>query len=182
MQISVTFRHVDSNEEIKEYAQEKLARLKKYMDAPMNLQVILTQEKHRHRVEVLLKSDGLSITAEEETGDFFSSIDAVIDNLERQLKKQKQKLKKQKESREERQWRYRMEVIAAESSSEEKGEPQVIVSRNLYAKPMSLEEAVMQMKLSDNEFIVFTDSSSETINVLYRRKDGNFGLIQPEIA
>ena len=75
-------------------------------------------------------------------------------------------------------WRYRMDVISSEDQ-EEHSDPEVILSRNLFAKPMSLDEAVMQMKLTDNEFIVFTDSSSEKINVLYRRKDGNFGLIQP---
>jgi putative sigma-54 modulation protein len=180
MQISITFRHVDSNPEIKEYAKDKLQRLEKYVDAPLDVQAVFTQEKHRHRVEVILKADGLSVAGEEETADFFSSIDAVVDNLERQLKKQKRKIKKHKSSNEDRGWRFRMDVISAEGQ-EEGPEPQVIVSRNLYAKPMSLEEAVMQMKLGEKEFIVFTDSSTEKINVLYRRKDGNFGLIEPEV-
>jgi putative sigma-54 modulation protein len=105
----------------------------------------------------------------------------VVDNLERQLKKQKQKIRKHTESNEERTWRYRMDVIAA-AGEEERSGPQVIVSENYYAKPMSVEEAVMQMNLTDNEFMVFTDSSTEKINVLYRRKDGNIGLIQPEIS
>jgi putative sigma-54 modulation protein len=177
MQISITFRHMDSNEDIKDYTREKLSRLKKYSDGPMNVQVTLSQERHLHRVEVLLKSDGIPITGHEETPDFFSSIDAVVDNLERQFKKQKKKTRKHKPSSAERAWRYRTDVISAESQ-EEHSEPEVIRSRNLFAKPMSLDEAVMQMKLTDNEFIVFTDSSTEKINVLYRRKDGNFGLIQ----
>jgi putative sigma-54 modulation protein len=141
------------------------------------LQVIFTQERHRRIVEAILKANSLSITGQEEAADFFSSIDAVVDNLERQLKKQKNRNKKQKESQEDRLWR-----IRTEEGAEENSEPQVIVSRNVYAKPMSLEEAVMQMKLSDNEFIVFMDSSTEKINVLYRRNDGNFGLIEPGIS
>jgi putative sigma-54 modulation protein len=180
MQISITFRHVDSDEGIKAYARDKLQRLEKYVDSPMEVQVICTQEKHRHRVEVLLKADFLSVTGQEETADFHSSIDAVVDNLERQLKKQKKKVRQHKGSNQERTWRFRMDVISAEGE-EENPEPRVIVSRNLFAKPMSLEEAVMQMKIADNEFIVFTDSSTEKINVLYRRKDGNFGLIEPEV-
>jgi putative sigma-54 modulation protein len=143
------------------------------------MQVICTQEKHRHRVEVLLRADGLSIAGQEETSDIMSSIDAVVDNLERQLKKQKKKTKQHKDSNEDRVWRFRMDVIAAETQ-DENPEPQIIVSRNVFAKPMSLEEAVMQMKITDNEFLVFTDSSTEKINVLYRRKDGNLGLIKPE--
>jgi putative sigma-54 modulation protein len=180
MQISITFRHVDSNEEIKNYAKEKLQRLEKYVDAPLEIQVICTQEKHRHRVEVLMRADGLSIAGQEETADFLSSIDAVVDNLERQLKKQKKKFKQHKDSNEDRAWRFRMDVTAAEDP-DESTEPQIIASRNVFAKPMSLEEAVMQMKLTDNEFIVFTDSSNEKVSVLYRRKDGNFGLIEPEV-
>jgi putative sigma-54 modulation protein len=146
------------------------------------MQVILTQEKHRHKAEVLLKADALSITGQEETTDSFSSIDAVVDNLERQLKKQKRKKnpQKHKSSHEDMAWRYQMQQSSAEGP-EEGSEPEVIVSRNVFAKPMSLEEAVMQMRVSENEFIVFTDSSNEKISVLYRRKDGNFGLIEPEI-
>ena len=180
MQIAITFRHVESNQEVKLYAREKLQRLEKYVDTPMDMQVILTQEKHRHKVEVLLKAKSLSINGQEETADFFSSIDAVVDTLERQLKKRKQKVqKKHKGSNEDRLWGFRMDVISAESQ-DEGGEPQVIVSQNLFAKPMSLEEAVMQMQITDNEFIVFTDSSTDKINVLYRRKDGNYGLIEPD--
>jgi putative sigma-54 modulation protein len=179
MQCSFTFRHVDSNEEIKAYAMDKLQRLERYVDAPLEVQVVCTQEKHRHRVEVLLRADGLSIAGEEETSDFLSAIDAVVDNLERQLKRQKKKFRQHKEANEERVWRYRMEVIAAEAEDEGK-EPKVIVSSNVFAKPMSLEEAVMQMRLSGNEFLVFRDSATEQVNVLYKRKDGNFGLIRPE--
>jgi putative sigma-54 modulation protein len=170
---------MDSKEEIKEYAKDKLQRLEKYVDSPLDIQLTCTQEKHRHRVEGLLRADAVSIAGTEETADFMSSIDAVVDNLERQLKKQKEKIKQHKEGHEERGWRFRMDVISAEGQ-EENPEPSVIVSRNVFAKPMSVEEAVMQMKIADNEFMVFTDSSTEKINVLYRRKDGNFGLIKPE--
>ncbi len=180
MQISITFRHMESDEGIKDYARDKLQRLEKYVDSSMEIQVICTQEKHRHRVEVLLKADVLSITGQEETADFHSSIDAVVDNLERQLKKQKKKVRQKKGSHEERAWRFRMDAISA-GGEVENPEPRIIVSRNLDAKPMSIEEAVMQMKMADNEFIVFTDSSTEKINVLYRRKDGNFGLIEPGV-
>lgn len=179
MQCSFTFRHMDSSEEIKQYARDKLQRLEKYVDAPMDVQVVCTQEKHRHKVEVLLRADGVSVTGEEETADFLSAIDAVVDNLERQLKKQKKKYKQYKEGNEDRGWRFRMEVIAG-AVEEEGREPEVVVSRNLFAKPMSVEEAVMQMRLTDNEFMVFTDSTTGQVNVLYRRKDGNLGLIRPE--
>jgi putative sigma-54 modulation protein len=181
MQIAITFRHVDSNEEVKKYAREKLQRLEKYVDAPIDLQMTVTQEKHRHRVEAILKANNLSINGQEETSDFFASIDAVVDNLERQLKKRREKVQnKHKGSNEDRLWGFRMDVISAQGQ-DQGAEPQIIVSQNLFAKPMSLEEAVMQMKITENEFIVFMDSATEKINVLYRRKDGNYGLIEPEM-
>jgi putative sigma-54 modulation protein len=177
MQLTITFRHHEPDEEIKEYARDKLGRLEKYLSASMDAQVILTQEKHRHKVEVLLKADGFSLTAQEETADFYSSIDAVVDNLERQLKKRKEKTHRHK-GQNERLWEQTMEVLSLEMGEDDE-EPRVFVSRNVYAKPMSLEEAVMQLKVSDDEFLVFTDSETQRINVLYRRKDGNFGLIEP---
>ena len=185
MQLSITFRHMESSEDVKKYAEEKLQRLEKYVDSLLDVQVVMNQEKHRHQVEVHVKADELSITGREETSDAYSSIDAVVDNIERQMKKyktkHKSKGKKTKGAEEERGRMFRMDVIAAEPV-DDNPEPQVIVSENSFAKPMSLEEAVMQMTVTDIEFIVFTDSSSENINVLYRRKDGNFGLIQPEVV
>jgi putative sigma-54 modulation protein len=110
----------------------------------------------------------------------FSAIDLVMDKLERQVRKNKEKVKRRKgpSARPELSWR--MDVYAA-GSFDEGGEPKLIKSKKVLAKPMSVEEAAMQMDLLHNEFLVFTNANSKSLNVIYRRKDGHYGLIEPQV-
>jgi len=96
MQLTVTFRHMEPSEKLKEYSHDKLARLEKYLDAVIDAEVVLTVEKFRHRAEVLIVSDGLKIKAEEETEDMYAAIDMVVDKLEKQVKRHREKLKAHK--------------------------------------------------------------------------------------
>ncbi|OGP46361.1 MAG: ribosomal subunit interface protein, partial [Deltaproteobacteria bacterium RBG_13_51_10] len=93
MQISVTFRNTESKEVLREYVQEKLSKLKKYMDSPLEANVVLTVEKHRHIAEITLVANRITINAQEETEDMFSAIDRVTDKLERQVLKYKDKIR-----------------------------------------------------------------------------------------
>jgi len=96
MQLTVTFRHMEPSEKLKEYSHDKLARLEKYLDAVIDAEVVLTVEKFRHRAEVLIVSDGLKIKAEEETEDMYAALDMVVDKLEKQIKRHREKLKAHK--------------------------------------------------------------------------------------
>jgi len=96
MQLTLTFRHMEPSEKLKEYSHDKLARLEKYLDAVIDAEVVLTVEKFRHRAEVLIVSDGLKIKAEEETEDMYAAIDMVVDKLEKQIKRHREKLKTHK--------------------------------------------------------------------------------------
>jgi ribosomal subunit interface protein len=96
MQLTVTFRHMEPSEKLKEYSHDKLARLEKYLDAVIDAEVVLTVEKFRHRAEVLIASDGLKIKAEEETEDMYAALDMVVDKLEKQIKRHREKLKAHK--------------------------------------------------------------------------------------
>jgi putative sigma-54 modulation protein len=180
MQIAVTFRHMDASEPVRTYVEEKLSRVKKYIEEPIDAQVALSVEKKiRHKAEVTIVAKGITIKGSEETNDMYAAIDAVVDKIERQLKRYKEKIKQHKPtSGRERQVEKR--VVAAESIDEGGGEPVIIRSRSFQVKPMSVEEAVMQMDLLHKDFLVYTDSSTEDINVVYRRKDGNYGLIVPQ--
>ncbi|MBC8017955.1 MAG: HPF/RaiA family ribosome-associated protein, partial [Verrucomicrobia bacterium] len=108
-----------------------------------------------------------------------AAIDAVIDKIERQLKRYKEKIKAHKPTGDERGRQFSKKIFEAESI-EASSEPVVIRTQTETAKPMSVEEAVMQMDLLHKDFIVFTDAVNNDINVMYRRKDGNFGLIEPQ--
>ena len=180
MQIAITFRHMEASEPVKAYVEEKVSRVKKYIDEPIDAQVVLSVEKKiRHSAEISIVAKGITIKGSEETNDMYAAIDAVVDKIERQLKRYKEKLKAHKPvSGGERQVEKR--VLTAESIDEGQGEPVIVRSRSFSVKPMSVEEAVMQMDLLNKEFLVFTDSANEEFSVVYRRKDGNYGLIQPQ--
>lgn len=178
MDITVTFRHMDPAESLKAYAEEKLSKLRRYFDAPVEAHVVLSVEKFRHEADVTLTVDGNRIKAVEETGDMYSALDQVIDKLEKQVLRHLSKLRDR-----------RADGPRGEEGEEEELEPEeggesgldaaLIEVETLEAKPMDPEEAAMQLGMSNREFLVFRNAKSMEINVLYRRKDGNLGLIQP---
>lgn len=180
MQIAVTFRHMDTSEALRAYVEEKLARVKKYIEEPIDAQVALSVEKKiRHKAEVAITAKGITIKGSEETNDMYAAIDAMVDKIERQLKRYKEKIKNHKPlTGRERQ--VEKTVLAAQSVDEGQAEPVIIRTHSFPVKPMSVEEAVMQMDLLNKDFLVFTDDRTEDINVVYRRKDGNYGLIVPQ--
>lgn len=179
MQIQVTFRHVEPSEAVKEYAREKVGRLQKYLDGPIEANVTLTVEKHRHDADVTLLASGLKIHGRETTGDLFSALDLVTDKLEKQVKRYREKLKNVgRNSRKSGEMPFKVDIYDAESLVEP--QPRIVKSKKLTAKPMDADEAAMQLDLSDDDFLVFLNARTETLNVIYRRGDGNFGLIEPQ--
>ena len=179
MQVSVTFRKIDASDTLRNYAREKLYRIKKYVEDPIEAYVVLSVEKFRHIAEVSINADGLRLNGQEETGDMYSAIDMVVDKVESQIKKYRHRLKKRKSDGGPKPLVMRMNVLASESFEEDQ-EPQIIKTKQINAKPMDIDEAVMQMELANSEFLVFTNAKTEAINVIYRRRDGNYGLIEPE--
>ena len=179
MNISVTFRHMEASEAVRAYVEEKLEKLKKYIDEPIDAQVVIgVSKKIRNTAEIVLQARGVTIKGAEESGDMYASVDAAIDKIERQLKRYKDKIKRHKPmSGPERQ--VQKTVLAAESFDEGHEEPIVIKKVNFAVKAMSVDEAVMQMDLLHKDFLVFVDNESGDISVVYRRSDGNFGLIVP---
>jgi putative sigma-54 modulation protein len=182
MQIAVTFRHMESSDAIRSYVEDKLTRVKKYIDEPIDAQVVLSvQKKINHRAEVTMVAKGLTMKSTETTEDMYAAIDLMVDKIERQLKRYKDKLKKHKgDSGPQR--LLAKTVFAASSVDDGAESPEIIRSHSFFVKPMSVEEAVMQMDLLDKDFLAFTDDNSEEMHVVYRRKDGNYGLIVPQGA
>ena len=175
MQTSVTFKNLDPSEHLKSYVTEKLNRFDKLLDNPAEAGVVLLVEKHRHIAEVNISGDRMSINGKEETGDMYSAIDMVLDKLEKQLKRSKQKIRERRASA-----KGQTRTIRDEASRTAEEEPaREVQIESLEYKPMDVEEAVLQMDLTDQGFLVFTNARSSQINVLYRRKDGHYGLIQP---
>jgi len=169
MNIIITGRHLDLTDNLKDYTKQKIEKFKKYLNNISEVTITLSVEKYRHKAEVLLKVNGVMIQAESITGEIYSSIDDVVEKLGRQIKKYKEKWIS---------YRKNDEKTPITPKSEEFS-PAIIKRKSFDIKPMSPEEAAMQMELLDKNFFVFTNASSGDINVLYKRKDGNLGLIEP---
>lgn len=176
MEISFTFRHMEPSAELKSYVEEKVYKVKKYFDSPFEAHIVLKVEKFRHIADVVLSVDGSKIKAVDESGDMYSSIDQVMDKIEVQLRRM---LSRKRE--------YKLENIKGgnflngEIETQERqaeSDPKIIKTERVDVKPMDINEAAMQMELSKGNFLVFTNSKSKNINVIYKRKDGNLGLIE----
>ena len=179
MQISVTFKNLDPSDHLKSYVQNKLNKLDKLLDNPAEANVVLSVEKIRHIAEIKITGDRLSINCREKTSDMYSSIDMALDKLEKQIKKNKQKIKSHRQgTRSDPMENKALPDDIPLTPMDEISEPQIRI-QNIDFKPMDVEEASLQMDLIPDNFIVFTNSRTNKVNVLYRRKDGDFGLIQP---
>jgi len=176
MKISVTFRNAEGENWQKEYVEERLGKLKKYIDNPVDARVILSVEKFRNAAEINLLANGLNVNSREEDKDMHMAIDNAIEKIERQLKKRKEKIRGFKAGLS------RMdEVGGGESSGEEDDESpesKVVEIRKAVLKPMSIEDAVLEMEVSRNRFVIYRDLSTENVAVIYRRDDGKFALIE----
>ncbi|MFZ5907655.1 MAG: ribosome hibernation-promoting factor, HPF/YfiA family [Nitrospirota bacterium] len=172
MNIIVTGRHLDITDALKTYVEKKVKRFDRYIANISEANVTLVVEKYRHKAEVLLKVNGMLIQAEAITGDVYSSIDEVAEKLGRQIKKYKEKLVSHRKT----EGKAGAKITEA-AAPREYGT--IIKNKRFEFKPMSPDEAAMQMELLDKDFFVFTNDNSGEINVIYRRRDGNFGLIEP---
>ena len=176
MQVTVTFRHMDSTEALRSYAEEKSERFAKYLVEPVEVHWFLSVEKIRHIAEATIAAKDVSIKACEVAEDMYSAIDMALEKLEKQVRKHKEKIKNHKLGD--------TEAAMYPPADVYKGEPQlprIIETENMFVKPMSVEEATLQLGVSKGNFLVFTDSATGRINVLYRRGDGNFGLIEARV-
>ncbi len=179
MQVSVTFKHLEPTDAIRAYAEDKVGKIKKYLDNPVDANVVLSVEKFRHIAEVNLMVNSIAVSATDATEDMYSSIDNVMAKIERQLRRHKERIKKHKPRINDSVTIIEEAVYSAESFESEDA-PSVIKMENFFAKPMSIDEAVMQLDLLHREFFVFTNAASNNFSVVYRRKDGNYGLIEPK--
>jgi putative sigma-54 modulation protein len=175
MQTSVTFKNLDPSDHLKTYVGDKLNRFDRFLDNPAEANVVLSVEKFRHIAEINIVGDKLTIYGKEETNDMYSAIDMVLDKLEKQIKKSKQKIRERRSGA--KGFNHVM-VEEREAIADDEIERQVKVKHIEY-KPMDVEEAVLQMDLIEDSFLVFTNARTDQINVLYRRRDGHYGLIQP---
>jgi putative sigma-54 modulation protein len=175
MKISVTFRNAEGEDWQREYVEERLKKLEKYIDNPVDARVILSVEKFRNTAEINLMANGLNINGREEEKDMHMAIDNAIEKIERQLKKRREKVRGFK-TNPSRSGEFEGESPAEEG--EDSPDAKVVETRKMVLKPMSIDDAVLEMETTKNRFVIYRDSSTENVNVIYRREDGKFALLE----
>jgi len=170
--ITITGRHIEISDPIRELLTERLGHACKLLDKISSTHVTISVEKNRHIVEVVIHSHGATLHAKEETHDMYASIDQAVDKIETQAKRLKEKIKDRK---------HVAEVSGAAEVEDEVSPPrsQVFVAETFAPKPLSVTEAVESLQGSPDLFLVFHNAKNGLVNVLYKRGDGNFGLVQP---
>jgi putative sigma-54 modulation protein len=178
MNISFAFKNFEPSDHLKEYAASRFEKMAKFIGDTVEteLQITLSVEKFRHKADVVLLADNLHISAYEESEDMYATIDQVLDKLEAQLKRMRERHKERRRGGTPKS--VRMDVI---SFSEEPGgrTPLIKETDNFEPKPMSVDEAAMQLESLKFEFLVFRNADTSRVNVIYHTKNGDFGLIDP---
>jgi len=179
MKFIIRGRNIEITDALKDYTTKRLSKLEKYIDDVKEAQVALSIEGEDHKVEVTIPLNGIILRGEEMSDDMYSSIDMVEEKLEKQIEKYKTRLYRSNRGA------GLKKALAEEIKKElDKGKKieqfKVVRSKRFALKPMDVEEAIMQMNLLGHSFFVFFNPQSEEVNVVYKRKDGNYGLIEPD--
>jgi len=189
MLVTVKGKNVEVTDALRRYAEKKVQKLEKYFKDIKEAQVTQSVQRNWHTVEVQLEGDGVLLRGEERSDNMYASIDQVVEKLEKQVKKFKGKVygkahetgPKEKEHLKERIIAETAAIEAEEEEEEEEALPKIVRMKRFQLKPMTPEQAAHQMELLHHDFFVFQNEETEEVNVVYRRKDGNYGLIEPKL-
>ena len=176
MKISIYSKNMQMTDALREAAIKKLRRLDKFFQQDIEAKVVLGVEKKIHKVEVTIPFNGRIVRVEEFSDDMYNALDEAVESLEQQIRKYKSKLQNKRQSSES----IKFENIEPLDDEDEE-EFKVVKTKRFAIKPMNIEEAILQMDLLKHNFFVFLNADTEEVNVVYKRKDENYGLIEPEL-
>ena len=182
MQVHITGRQVAITPALRKFTEEKLSKLEKLLGGSVEAHVVLAVEKRRQRAEIQVKSRTALLSGDGETADLYASIGEVILKLERQALKHKEKLTHHKKRDGHRipASRPAAELSRSRKAGGAKAGPQILPSDRYRLKPLSAEDAAMELESGGGDLLVYRDDQTYRVNVVYRRRDGNFGLVDPE--
>lgn len=177
MKINITGKNMEITDALRDVTYKKLGKLDKYFQSDVEANITYSVEKNRQIIEVTINLPGTILRAEESSDDMYTSIDKAVDVLERQIRKYKTKLQKRYQNGE----TIRFENIQPlPQESQDTNKPKIVKTKKFAMKPMNTEEAILQMELLRHNFFMFMNAETDEVNVIYKRKDGNYGLIEPE--
>ncbi|RMG98109.1 MAG: ribosome-associated translation inhibitor RaiA [Deltaproteobacteria bacterium] len=185
MHTHFTFRHMEPSDAVRAYAEERLQKIRRYFADPIKIDAVFTLEHKRFTAEFdIVLRNGIQLHASESTENMYSSIDLALAKLERQVRRYKSKLKEHR-PRADESMRAKVavleEAVEPEAPVEEAAKPpayRVVRTREMSVRSFTVDEAIMQMNLLDDQFIVFNNADTGEVCVVYRRDDGTYGLIE----
>lgn len=178
MKFIIIGKNIDVTTGLREAVESKLGKLERYFTSDTEIHVTLSVQKERQKIEVTIPVKGTIIRSEQESNDMYVSIDLVEEVIERQLRKYKNKLvAKHQEG-----GNFKQEFFESDEKTEDDNEIRIIRTKKFGIKPMYPEDACVQMELLGHDFYVFCNAETDEVNVVYRRKNGSFGLIEPEFS
>jgi putative sigma-54 modulation protein len=178
MNIEFVGRHYDLDHRIREFTQDKLKKVIKFLEEPIDVRVTLELEKHRHIADLHISHRHGVLQATDETSDMYDAVNLTMDKVGKQARRSKRKsVDKRRRAGNGNRWP--LEILERASLATG-ASPRIIKTTHLSIKPMTIEEAALRLDHSKNDFVVFRDSSTDRVSVLYKRKDSNYGLIAPE--
>ncbi len=178
MEVAVTFRHMEPTDALKQYVDERVGRIARHLISESDARVVLSVERHHHHADIRLKSGGVAMRGHETSTDMYNSIDRAVSKIERQLSRYQGKLRRFNQPKPVATVQLHTLERQLEDSQAPEPSTKLVQSRSFDAHPLSVDEAMMQIDLLDNAFLVFVNSQSGHINVLYRlESDEGFGLI-----
>ncbi|HHV31736.1 ribosome hibernation-promoting factor, HPF/YfiA family [Caproiciproducens sp. LBM24188] len=178
MKITITGRKVNLRDNFKELAKKKLSRFDRIFDEDAQANVVVTVERNRQTVEITIRNRGIIFRAESTDFEMNDALDQVISSLGRQIRKNKSRLEKQIHSAALDQY---VEEYLHSQEEDDTQDYQIVRTKHFFVKPMTTDEAILQMNLLDHQFFLFRNEDNGAINVVYKRKDGNYGLLEPDV-
>jgi len=169
---------MDSTDALKDYASDKVGKVTKYLSRATNAHVILCVEKLQHKAEVLIDAGGIHCRGEAHSENMYKSIDEATDKIVRQVKRYQDKIHNHKHDKRGQDVAVSHSILQVEDEEESKTPHQLVEQKHIQARLMTVDEAIMQMDLIHNDFFIFQNVDSKQVNVIYRRENGRFGLIE----
>lgn len=187
MNVTISGRHIDITDGLREHINAGLLKIKEHFDRVIVVDVILDVQRHMHIAEINLHANGIRINAKEQSGDLYSSFDSAIVKIDRQVRKHKDRINRHQPRTAGEKREYQHKVLQMPYEAEESTEVAtielthtIVEHKKVDIQPMSVDEAVMQIDLQHEPFLVFSNAETSEVNVVYRMDDGNFGLIEPQ--
>ena len=181
MELVITGKNMHVAERTEEFVRNKMERLDRHLNESVDAQVELSQEStrntnQRHIVQVTLRRNGTIIRAEERVADLKVAVDAVVDKLDKQIRRYKDKQVRKRRAK-----AMADQVLVPEAEIDLDEEPRLVRTKRFRTLPMSTDEAIEQMELLGHSFFLFVNASTDELNVVYRREDGNYGVLEPQL-